>query len=181
MMNDFMNLVNKRFSARRYIDRPVERDKIERCIEAARLAPSACNSQPWFFHIIDDKEMLKAIYGFIAGSIVPINRFIHNAPVIIAVVTDKANVLSTVGSKVKNREYRYIDTGIAAEHICLKAVEEGLGTCMIGWFDSKGIKKLLKSNKDIDLLITMGYTDEQPVEKKRKELSSIMQYNLESK
>lgn len=176
-MNDFMRIAQKRFSARAFLDKPVERDKIERCIEAARIAPSACNSQPWYFHIIDDENIRKEMCRYIARSIVPINKFIHSAPVLIAVVTEKANLMSSMGSKIKNREYRYIDTGIAAEHICMQAVEEGLGTCMIGWFDSKNIKKILHTKKDIDLIIAMGYTEQLPREKNRKPIKDIMQYN----
>ncbi len=178
-MSDFMKIAEKRFSARAFLDKPVEREKIDRCIEAARIAPSACNSQPWYFYIIDDENIRKEMYKYISGSIVPINKFIHSAPVLIAVVTDTANIMSSVGSKIKNREYRYIDTGIAAEHICLQAAEEGLGTCMIGWFDSRNIKKILHTNKDIDLIIAMGYTEQAPGEKNRKPIEAIMQYNLE--
>lgn len=160
--------------------KPVEREKIERCIEAARLAPSACNSQPWRFVVVDDPKLKKAVARETFGKLLSFNHFSLEAPVLVVMVTEKPNMTSWIGRVVKNRQYYLMDIGIAAEHFCLQAAEIGLGTCMLGWFDEKGVKKLLgvPKRKRIDLIIAVGYAEankERP--KKRKETDLIRSYN----
>lgn len=176
---NFLELVKKRQSDRKYKSEPVEKKKIERCIEAARLAPSACNSQPWKFVIIDNTDLKNKIAGASKTSGMKFNRFTDQAPVIIALINEGSNFTAKVGSFLKNKHYNQYDIGIAAEHFCLQAVEEGLGTCMIGWFDEKKTKKLLgvPNNKRIDLLITVGYPDGKFRKKIRKTTDEIISYN----
>ncbi len=177
----FLDLVKTRQSVRKYsAGKPVEREKIERCIEAARLAPSACNSQPWRFVVVDDPKLKKAVARETFGKLVSFNHFSLEAPVLVVMVTEKPNMTSWIGRVVKNRQYYLMDIGIAAEHFCLQAAEIGLGTCMLGWFDEEGVKKLLgvPKRKRIDLIIAVGYTEvnkERP--KKRKETHLISSYN----
>jgi len=164
----FKELINKRQSVRSYKSEAVPTEAIDACIEAARLAPSACNSQPWKFIVVDDETLKRQVGEAAAG--LGMNKFCPLAPCIVAVVLEKPNVLSAVGSVLKDKEYTLIDIGIAADHFCLQAAELGLGTCMIGWFDEKKVQQLLgiPKNKRIPLLITVGYPDDTPREKQRK-------------
>jgi len=177
----FMELAKFRQSNRKYKETPVERDKIERCLEAARIAPSACNSQPWYFIVIDDPELRKKVARETFGAVLNFNHFSLTAPVMVVVVTEPSNLTARVGGAIKNRPYNLIDIGIAAEHFCLQAAEEGLGTCMLGWFNEKPLNKLLKipDGKKIDMVITMGYPEDKQRDKTRKKIDEIRHYNLE--
>lgn len=177
---DFIELTKRRYSVRSYSDKTVERDLIEKCVEAARAAPSACNSQPWHFVVADEPELVGRIASLTSTAGVPINSFVKQAPVIAAVVTEKPNLSSRFGAAVKKTPFHLIDVGIAAEHFCLCAAELGLGTCMLGWFNKERVKEALEipQSKEVPLLITVGYssTDKVP-QKKRKELDAILDYN----
>lgn len=177
---EFLELVKLRESVRGYIDKEVEEEKILKCIEAARLAPSACNSQPWKFVVINNKEILSEIKNKIYDSVIGINKFVLMAPVIIAVVGEKRNLTSAIGSSIKKKDYTSMDVGIAVEHLCLQATELGLGTCIIGWFKNEEIKKSLgiPKNRDIELIVSLGYhNNENPREKKRKNIEDIVAFN----
>jgi nitroreductase len=176
----FMDLVSKRQSVRSYLPEPVEREKIERCLEASRLAPSACNSQPWQFIVVDDPSLKDAVAKATFGKIISFNHFSLSAPVIVLIAAEKAKVFSRLGSIIKNKSFTLIDIGIAAEHFCLQAAEEGLGTCMLGWFAEKSIRKILSLPKSLRtvLAITVGYpADEQVRVKQRRTLEEVRQYN----
>src|SRR6056297_2381564 len=175
-----LNSIESRYSVRKYLPKPVEKEKIDRCLEAARIAPSACNGQPWKFIVIDKPELVKKVSQYARASLLNMNKFLDQAPVIIAIVMEPANVTSTLGSKIKRKHYPLIDIGIAAEHICLQATEEGLGSCMIGWLNEKKVKKLLNipSSRRIPLLITLGYpSDEKEKNRIRKEFDKVVSYN----
>lgn len=156
----FLDLIEKRQSDRKYTDRNIEHEKIERCLEAARLAPSASNSQPWTFVVVDDPDLKKKVAVKSIGPLRSFNNFVPQAPVIVAIVMEKPKIITELGGRIKQKEYPLIDIGIAAEHFCLQAAEEGLGSCMLGWFDEKSVKSLLNipEQKSIPLLITLGYT-----------------------
>lgn len=133
---DFLQLVQARQSDRSYDkQRPVEPEKLERILEAARLAPSACNAQPWKFVVITDKELAQKAGKAAAG--LGMNKFAKDAPVHILVVEESANITSLLGGKVKGKHFPLIDIGIVAAHIALAAEAEGLGSCILGWFDEK--------------------------------------------
>ncbi len=176
-----IDLIKKRQSDRTYIDKPVEEDKIKRCLEAARLAPSASNSQPWTFVVVDEAGLKEKVANKTFGPLKSFNKFAPQAAVIVAIVMEKPKLISEVGGRIKKKEYPLIDIGIAAEHFCLQAAEEGLGTCMLGWFDEKSIKQLIgvPKNKNIPLLITIGYTPEghRIRQKIRKEFDKVVKYN----
>jgi len=174
---DFYELITKRQSERQYDTRQVESEKIMQCIEAARLAPSACNAQPWKFIVIDEPELKKQLASAIAG--MGMNKFAFDAPVIVAIVLEKPNVTSKIGSVLKGKEYTLIDVGIAAVHFCLQATYLGLGTCIIGWFDEKKVRKLLQipNKKRIPLLLTVGYSNAEVRNKQRKELNVMYSAN----
>lgn len=182
MKMNFLDLAKERQSCRKYdINKPVERDKIERCLEAARLAPSACNSQPWYFIVVDNPELCKKVADATFGPVVGFNHFTITAPVMIVIITHPSNIIASIGSKIKGIEYRLIDIGIAAEHFCLQAVSEGLGSCMLGWFDRKAVKKILNipKPKSVDLIISMGYPADEARDKQRRAINDIRKYNLE--
>lgn len=177
---NFTELSLLRQSVRKYSPKEVEREKIERCLEAARLAPSACNSQPWYYIVIDESGLREKVARETYNKIVPFNQFALEAPVIVVIVMEKATALSQIGGRIKNKEYPLIDIGISAEHFCLQAAEEGLGTCMIGWFNEKRLKKLLQlpDKRSIGLIITLGYAENGEIRKKiRKPLDKMSQFN----
>ncbi|MBC8320928.1 MAG: nitroreductase family protein [Bacteroidetes bacterium] len=177
----FLELISKRQSDRLYTNKPVDKETITRCVEAARLAPSASNSQPWTFIVVDDIQLKDKVGNKTFGPLKSFNKFVPQAPVIIAIVMEKPKIISEVGGRIKKKEFPLIDIGIAAEHFCLQATEEGLGTCMLGWFDERAIKTLLNvpENKNIPLLISLGYTPHNYKHRKkiRKDIDRVMKYN----
>lgn len=178
---EFSELINKRQAVREYSSREVEAEKIEKCIEAARLAPSASNSQPWKLIIVNDADLVTKVAEATFSKMVNFNKFTLQAPVLLVMVIERSRVIAQVGGFLKNREFPLIDIGIAAEHFCLQAAELGLGTCIMGWFDEKTIKKLLSipKNKRLGLIISLGYAPENyPLRKKiRKEKDAVLSYN----
>ncbi|MFH0761934.1 MAG: nitroreductase family protein [Bacteroidota bacterium] len=174
---EFSELVKIRQSDRKYSDKPVEKEKIQECIETARLSPSAHNSQPWKFVIIDDFNLKEQIAGCAAS--MGMNSFAYQAPVMIAVVLEKMNLATTMGSVIKDKEFSLMDIGIAVGQFCLQAADIGLGTCIIGWFDEKNVKKLLHvdRNKRIPLLISLGYSNSPTRNKVRKPIGEMSSWN----
>jgi len=108
-----------------------------------------------------------------------LNHFTKQAPIHIVIVEEKANFTSNAGSLIKGKHFPLIDIGIAAQNICLQSEAEGLGTCMIGWFDEPKVKNLLKipKSKRVPLIITLGYPAKEKREKRRKALKEIIRYN----
>jgi nitroreductase len=177
---ELLKLIGRRQSVRAYADQPVEKEKLMRCIEAARLAPSACNAQPWKFIIIDDPVIKNAIADLTSSKLLSMNHFTKQAPVHIAVVREKANLTSNLGQVLKDKEYPLIDIGIAVAQFCLQATAEGLGTCIMGWFKEKQVKRLLNIpyNKRLELIITVGYPASDEIRMKvRKETEKILSFN----
>ncbi len=182
-MTNFLDLLAKRQSVRNYSNNPVEAEKIERCLEAARLSPSACNSQPWTFIVIDDPDLKEKVAKATFSSAVKFNKFAVEAPVLIAVVTEKSSLIPQMGNFLKNQQYNLIDIGIAIENFVLQAAYEDLGTCIMGWFDESKIKKLLNVplKKRVNILISLGYPSINNARKKmRKSLDEIARYNTYS-
>ncbi len=176
---NFLDLAKKRRSIRAYRDRPVSRATIDRCIEAARLAPSACNSQPWYFIVIDDVGTRKELCGKVFSGVYSMNTFAATAPVIVAVVTRRPGYASRAGGFLKGTNYSLIDTGIACEHFILQAALEGVGTCWLGWFNERAARRLLgvRSGERIHVLISLGYPrEEAPEVTSRKGIGEIRKY-----
>lgn len=177
---DFLDLARKRASIRKYSPRPVERQLIDKCLEAARLSPSACNSQPWQFIIIEEKGQKDRLCKTVLSGVYGMNAFACQAPVIIVVIADSGNWLLKVCNTLRNTKMYLFDIGIACSNLCLQAAELGLGTCMLGWFDERKVKKFLSipRNKRVPLMIALGYPDAGyvAVDKIRKPLSGISRY-----
>ena len=179
-MVDFLALASDRQSDRSYDpNRPVERKKVERILEAARLAPSACNSQPWHFIVVDEPELKDKIADATSTKILGLNHFTKQAPIHIIIVEEKVNMSSGFGSWVKDKTFSLVDIGIAAAHISLAAEAEGLGSCILGWFDENKMRKLLDipSGKRVILDIIIGYADKPKRNKSRKEAGKVISYN----
>ncbi len=178
---NFLDIIKQRQSTRKYINKPVENEKILRCLEAARLAPSASNSQPWKFIVVDEPELKNKIARETFSTLVSFNKFTLDSPVLIAITLEKPTVVNRIGGRIKKKSWKLMDLGMAAEHFCLQATEEGLGTCMIGWYNEKAIKDLLKipNSKDLSLLISVGYQpdDYKLRTKVRKSMEEISSYN----
>lgn len=175
---DFLQLVQARQSDRAYDkERPVEPEKLERILEAARLAPSACNAQPWKFVVVTNGELSRKVGKATAG--LGMNKFAKDAPVHILIVEESANITSLLGGKVKGKHFPLIDIGIAAAHISLAAEAEGLGSCILGWFDEKELKSLLgiPSGKRLLLDIAIGYPVKEKRKKMRKPKEKVISYN----
>jgi nitroreductase len=105
------------------------------------MAPSASNSQPWTFVIIIENELKNLVANSTFGPLKSFNKFVPQAPVIIAIVMEKPKIITEAGGRIKKKEYPLIDIGIAAEHICLQAAELGIGSCILGWFDERKVKE----------------------------------------
>ena len=178
---DFRELIIQRQSVRKYQNKPVEREKIEKLIDAVHIAPSACNSQPWKLIIVDDPKLKNDVAKATFNTTISFNKFAVEAPVIAVLVIEKAKLIAQIGGKIKNQEYVQYDVGIAAEHFCLQATELGLGTCIIGWFNENKIKELLNipKKKKVGLVITLGYPPEDyKLRKKiRKPVEQICRFN----
>jgi nitroreductase len=177
---ELMEIIKKRYSVRNYSPQTLKRELISQCLEAARLAPSACNSQPWEFIIVDNRELKGKLCEAMLSGVYGLNTFIKDAPVLVVVVADKAKWLAKVCNFVRDTRLYLIDIGIACDHFVLKARELGIGTCILGWFNEKAVKKLLgvPQSKRIDIIIAMGYPADgfQEKEKNRKKLSEMSVY-----
>lgn len=161
-VSGIMEIIKQRYSVRSFKDKPVDSALISAITEAARLAPSACNSQPWRFVAVTDKPLLRQIVDQGLGGVVP-NRWAASAPVIIVGCALLNLLTHRLGGAVKGISYHQIDLGIALEHMVLRATELGLGTCWIGWFKEKNIKRILQlpGTWKIISLLALGYPQEE--------------------
>jgi len=176
-----LDLIKHRKSVRDFLETPVEREKIMMCLEAARQAPSASNSQPWRFIVVDDKELKDRLCDAAFGGLYFINSFCKTAPVIVVVISEKSKFLARIGGTFRGTKYYLIDVGAACEHFVLEAEDLGLGTCWIGWFNERAVKSVLNipKNKKIDILIALGYYDREKLgpEHEREPMDKIASFN----
>lgn len=179
-LSPLQQLILQRRSIRRFLDKPVEREKILACIEAARLAPSAENVQPWRFLIIDEPELREKLSKGVFSGIYSISKFASKAPVLILILAKLDVIANRIGKQIQGIHFYLIDIGIAGEHFVLQAEELGLGSCWIGWFNARKTRKILKIPRKYKIvsLLALGYFDKRPVkEKKRKPLEKIAWFN----
>jgi nitroreductase len=175
-----LKLAEKRYSCRSYKNTFVENELLLECVEAARLAPSACNSQPWKFIIVNDESKRLQCADACKNKVAKLNLWIDQAPVLIVVVTDNKNITTKVANLLKGKEYHRYDQGGSVEHLCLRASELGLATCIIGWFNEKRIKRILSVPPllSVGLVISIGYPAKETIPaKKRKSIEDIISYN----
>jgi nitroreductase len=177
--NEMLTLMSRRQSDRKYIDKPVEKEKIGRILEAGRLAPSACNGQPWKFIVVDDPLLRSEIAAAASAKVLRMNTFVDQAPIIIVVIREKSNLSSRAGDIIKSKDYSLIDIGIATATMAYQASAEELGTCIIGWLDEKKIKSILKipGSKKVELILTVGYTENNVRQKVRKPSGEVISFN----
>jgi nitroreductase len=176
---DFLDLIISRQSDRKYSDKPVEKEILDRIIEAGRMAPSACNAQPWKFIVVTDPDLIPKLAEAASAKLIGMNSFVNQATALIVIVRESPNFTSKVGATIKNKDYSLIDIGIASENICLQAKAEGIGSCILGWFDESYVKKLLSipRSKRVELIITLGYSLSDKREKRRKPPEETVSYN----
>jgi nitroreductase len=171
----FLNALRNRTSCRSYLEKDVEDWKIENCLEAARLAPSACNKQPWRFKIARDQSQRKEICekGLLPGVPMP---WLAKAPVIIVLCAAENIVTHTLAPMISGVKYQLVDLGIAGEHFVLAASIQGLGTCWIGWFKERVVRKTLSIPRELKIvsLISLGYPAEANEQPRKKEISEIL-------
>lgn len=173
---DFKLIAQNRQSCRSYDPtKAVEKEKLDAVIEVARLAPSACNAQPYRITVCTEsaaKEVAKATQGM------GMNKFATQAPVMIVLSEGSYNTTAAAGSKIKKNDYRSIDIGILTAYITAQATSLGLSTCILGWLDDKQIRKICSLDSPIRLVIALGYAseDDKLREKKRKQIDEFVNY-----
>ena len=172
---NFTEIALTRQSCRSYDEtREVAQEKLDSVLEAARLAPSACNSQPYHFTVCRGqaaKEVAAATQGM------GMNKFSSQAPVLIVISEATYNKSAALGAKVKGNDYRSIDIGITTAYLTAEATAQGLSTCILGWFDDDKVRKICGIDQSVRLVITLGYAkDEALRNKKRKGISELVTY-----
>ena len=171
---NFTEIAQNRQSCRSYDPaRAVEEEKLSAILESARLAPSACNGQPYHITVCKGEaaeEAAKATQGM------GMNKFATDAPVLLVISERPYVATAAVGAKVKGNDYRSIDIGILAAYITAEAAAQGLSTCILGWLDDKRLRALCHLEAPVRLVITLGYAKEgDPLRpKKRKALAELV-------
>lgn len=173
---NFIEIAKARQSCRNYDEnRPVENEKLESILEAARLSPSACNGQPYHITVCKGEAAKKAAVTTMGMGM---NKFAPQAPVIIVLSEEDYVKTAAFGAKIKNNDYRSIDIGIAVAYLTAEATAQGLSTCILGWFDDKKLREICGIDNPVRLVITLGYAKESdPLRtKKRKEAEELISY-----
>lgn len=169
---NFTEIAKARYSCRKYDEnRPVEAEKLAAILESARLAPSACNGQPYHITVCTGekaKEVARSTKDM------KINTFVDQAPVLLVISEEPYCKMAALGAKIKHNDYRSIDIGIVCAYITAEAAAQGLGSCIIGWLDSDKICKLCGIDGTVRLVITLGYALDEPREKKRKKTEELI-------
>ncbi|NLO98055.1 MAG: nitroreductase [Peptococcaceae bacterium] len=165
----FIEIARKRCSVRKYKDRTIEKEKILQVLEAARIAPSAANYQPWHFIVITEKKMIEQIAEVYPSS------WLSQAPVIIVACGDH----SRSWKRKDGKDHCDIDLAIAIDHMTLAAADLGIGTCWVCAFDAAKCHKILALPEHLEpvALLPMGYPLEEALpEKNRKSIEEIVSW-----
>ncbi|MDR0397150.1 MAG: nitroreductase family protein [Oscillospiraceae bacterium] len=171
----FMELCGQRQSCRSFSDQPVAHETLLRVVEAARLAPSACNSQPWRFILVETPELVERIAP--CGQVMGINGFLKEAKSILLILETPAKLAPVIASLIDGQHFAKGDVGGAALAACFAAAEQGLGSCIIGLFDRPKIREILELPPEtkIDYFIALGYPKNIAVRaKSRKGLDELL-------
>ena len=156
---EFNEVLARRYSCRRFLDQPVEREKITACMDAGRISPSSCNTQRWMFIAVDEPEKRCAVAKALESPPeIGINRFAENTPAFIVVLHHPPRkALNQIQQKILSKfDHASIDIGIAAHQICLACTNMGLGSIMIGWFDEDAIKAALHIPNELSVALVIG-------------------------
>lgn len=173
---NFLEIANARQSCRNYDNtRKIEKEKLQAVLEAARLAPSACNGQPYHITVCEGdaaKQVAKATMGM------GMNKFAADAPVMIVISEEEYVKSAALGAKLKQNDYRSIDIGIASAYLTAEAAAQGLSTCILGWFDDEKIRSICDLEHPVRLVVTLGYAKEDDTlrPKKRKNTDELVSY-----
>ena len=171
---NFADIAENRQSCRSYdASRPVEQEKLDRILSSARLAPSACNGQPYHITVCKEdaaRQVAKAVQGM------GMNKFATDVPIMLVISEMPYVATAALGAKVKGNDYRSIDIGILAAYITAEATAQGLGTCILGWLDDAAIRDICHLDGAVRLVITLGYAkeDDQLRNKKRKPMDVLV-------
>ncbi|MBR2466806.1 MAG: nitroreductase family protein [Clostridia bacterium] len=170
---NFTEIAKTRQSCRKYdTGRGIEEEKLAAILESARLSPSACNGQPYHITVCEG-DTAKAVAKCTMG--LGMNKFAADAPVLLVISEEPYVASAALGAKVKGNDYRSIDIGIVAAYITAEAAAQGVGSCILGWFDDKKIREICALTDPVRLVITLGYPkDDELREKKRKSLSELV-------
>lgn len=173
---DFLEIANIRESCRQYdATRDIENEKLEKILNAAQLAPSACNGQPYHFTVCKGDTAKKVAAACVGMGI---NKFAADAPVLIVISEMPYVKTAALGAKLKGNDYRSIDIGITAAYLTAEASTQGIGSCILGWLDDKKIREICDTQYPVRLVITLGYPKENkpPRPKKREPLEKLVSY-----
>ena len=171
---NFTEIANARQSCRSYeAGKAVEEEKLTAILEAARLAPSACNGQPYHITVCRG-EAAEAVAKATQG--MGMNKFASQAPVLLVISEEEYVASAAMGAKLKKNDYRSIDIGIVSAYITAEAAAQGLGTCILGWFDDDKIRTVCGLDRPVRLVITLGWPADTQRVKKRKELGTLVSY-----
>ncbi len=176
-MKSFLELAAARQSDRAYEPgRVIGREVLERILEAGRLAPSACNGQPWHFTVVTDPQLLVEVGK--ATSSLGMNRFVKDASALVLITLEPTNITSKLGCGIKDKDFPIMDLGIASAYMTLAAEDEGIGSCILGWFDEKKIKELVgvPQKKRLMLIISLGYNLKPKRKKIRKDFDKVVSF-----
>lgn len=169
---NFTEIAENRQSCRSYDgSRPVENEKLQRILEAARLSPSACNGQPYHLTVCRGEAAGKVARACMGMGM---NKFAADAPLLLVISEEGYVASAAFGARVKGNDYRSIDIGILAAHITLAAEAEGLGSCILGWFDDNAVRAVCGLSMPVRLVVTLGYPLDNHREKKRKDLAELV-------
>ena len=174
---DFLEIANARQSCRSYEEnRAVEPEKLEKVLEAARLAPSACNGQPYVLTVCTGEKAKEV--ALLTRGMGGMNKFAVQAPVCIVISEAPYNRTAALGAKVKGNDYRSIDIGIMTAYLTAEATAQGLSTYILGWLNDEKIRKICGTDSATRLVITLGYAkeDDKLRTKKRKDLEEIVRF-----
>lgn len=176
-MSDFIELCRKRQTCRSFADTPVEHEKLAKCIEAANLAPSGCNAQPWSFVVVETPEKVAAVAK--CAMQLGANPYAADAKAFVVVVEEHAKLMPAIAKVVESQYFAKGDLGAAVAYLCLESAEQSLGHCQIGIFDRDGIRDILgiSPDKPIAALIAIGYPADAAIRPKaRKPVEEIVRY-----
>jgi nitroreductase len=173
---NFTEIAQNRQSCRSYdASREVEQEKLNAILESARLAPSACNAQPYKITVCRGEaaaKVAKAVQGM------GMNKFASDAPVMLVLSEQPYNATAALGAKVKKNDYRSIDIGIMTAYLTAEGTAQGLSTCILGWLDDAEIRKICGLDAPVRLVVTLGYAkeDDKLRQKKRKDMTELVAY-----